>query len=500
MATREGQKVIVIGAGIGGLAAALSLRASGAEVTVFERHGHPGGKIRTRASAAGPVDTGPTVLTLRRNFESLFSEIGARLEDHIDLVAEPLLARHFWPDGSQLDLFADRAASADAVGVFAGTKASQEFRLFCDRASLLLDTFEAPVMRARRMVPRDIAARTLAGGLPVLRAMAPMRSMDAALRSAFSDSRLAQLFGRYATYVGGAPQLSPAILLLIWAAEEGGVWRIRGGMASLAGALHRLAVANGIDVQLGTPIKRLECQQGRVSGVVTDDGIRHAATAVVFNGDPAALQRGLLGIAATGAVSRRAVSPRSHSACVWAFAATPLGAPLVHHNVFFGTDPATEFGPLARGALPQDPALYVCAQDRGAGAAPNGQERFEIIMNAPPVSDTGTGWDEEETLRCHDSTIRLLSERGLHFTPAPEPRAMTTPADFARLFPGSDGSLYGRSPHGMMASFLRPTARSNLPGLYLAGGGVHPGPGIPMALLSGRHAAAAIVSDRTSTS
>jgi 1-hydroxycarotenoid 3,4-desaturase len=150
--------------------------------------------------------------------------------------------------------------------------------------------------------------------------------------------------------------------------------------------------------------------------------------------------------------------------------------------------------------MPEAPALYVCAQDRGMGAPPAGHERFEIIMNARPVTEDGPEWNEKETQECHQRMLALLSARGLRFSPEPGPETMTTPADFAQLFPASDGSLYGRSPHGMMASFRRPTAQSRLPGLYLAGGGVHPGPGIPMALTSGRHAAAAIVSGRTSTS
>jgi 1-hydroxycarotenoid 3,4-desaturase len=184
------------------------------------------------------------------------------------------------------------------------------------------------------------------------------------------------------------------------------------------------------------------------------------------------------------------------SAFVWGFAAEPHGVPLTHHNVFFCNDPKTEFGDIAAGRMPRDATLYICAQDRGGDATPTGLERFEIIMNGP----AGHQATPEEEFQCRTRTFETLRNMGLSFTPTPTPDKLTTPARFAKAFPGSDGSLYGRSPHGMMATFQRPTARTALPGLYLCGGGTHPGAGIPMACLSGKHAAAAILSDLASTS
>jgi 1-hydroxycarotenoid 3,4-desaturase len=217
---------------------------------------------------------------------------------------------------------------------------------------------------------------------------------------------------------------------------------------------------------------------------------------VVFNGDPRALATGLLGEGARPAVPSSAIEPRSLSANVWTFAARPHGPDLHHHNVFFGPDPRREFGPIADGRLPEDPTLYICAQDRGTGRNPPETERFEIIMNAPPLGPGQT----EDMEQCRTRTFRTLAAHGLTFGPEPPDTALTTPARFEALFPASLGSLYGRSPHGLTAAFARPTARSRVPGLYLAGGGTHPGAGVPMATLSGRHAAEAILTDRTSTS
>jgi 1-hydroxycarotenoid 3,4-desaturase len=487
---------VVIGAGLGGLSAALCLAHAGLDVTVIDRLGTAGGKLRAVPSAAGPVDAGPTVLTLRPVFDALFAAVDARLSDHLDLVPEPVLARHWWPDGSTLDLHADPAASEAAIQDFAGPRAAAEFRAFHQRAGRLYAAFDAPMMQAPDPDPLAVS-RAVLRHPSLIADMAPYRTLAAALAAQFRDPRLRQLFGRYATYVGGSPYESPALLALIWRAEAGGVWRAPGGMHRLAGALQCLAAAKGAHFHFDAEAGGIEIVAGAVSGVRLADGSRLPATRVVFNGDPRALATGLLGPAPRRSIPEAATEPRSLSARVWSFAATPDGAALHHHNVFFGRAPRAEFDDLAQGRIPADPTIYVCAQDRGTGLQPPGVERFEIILNSPPAAPDATP-DDTEFTRCRTRTFATLARMGLSFSTLPTRPALTTPLDFARLFPGSDGALYGRSPHGLLAPFRRPRARTALPGLYLAGGGVHPGPGMPMAALSGRHAAAAILADLTS--
>jgi 1-hydroxycarotenoid 3,4-desaturase len=491
-----GGRTVIIGSGIAGLAAALRLAHAGLPVLVLERHAAPGGKMRALPSPAGPVDAGPTVLTLRAVFDELFAEVGERLEDHVQLRRQRVLARHFWPDGSRLDLFDTEADSAEAIRAFAGARAARQFRAFSARARRLFDGFEAPVMRAPAPSLPGLV-RHVARHPGLIRQMAPLSTLDGLLRRSFDDPRLAQLFGRYATYVGGAPDRVPALLALIWQAEAAGVWAVAGGMHRLAGALAGLAQARGAEIRHGADVARIEAEGDGVRGVILADGTRLPAETVLFNGDPRALATGRLGADVAGVAPVTARAPRSLSAEVWAFAATPQGPELAHHNVFFRDDPGAEFDALAAGRLAEAPTLYVCAQDRAGGPPPAGPERFETIANAPAV--TGAH-DAQEIGQCRTRTFATLDRFGLRFSPEPEAAALTTPAGFDSLFPGSGGALYGQSPHGMMAAFRRPTARTGLPGLYLAGGGAHPGAGVPMATLSGRHAAAAILSDRTSPS
>jgi 1-hydroxycarotenoid 3,4-desaturase len=489
--------VVVIGAGMGGLAASLRLAHAGLAVTLVDAGERPGGKMRTLPSAFGPVDAGPTVLTLRAVFDDLFAAAGTALEAHLRLLPLPVLARHWWPDGSTLDLSTDREANASAIRALGGARAEADFRAFSDASAALFRAFDKPVMQ--RAVPHlPGILRAVAASPGILPWLMPGVSLRRALAARFRDPRLAQLFGRYATYVGGAPARSPAVLALIWEAEARGVWAVEGGMQRLAQVLAALAQQAGVTIRQGNA-ERIETAGGRVSAVILTGDRRLPCRMVVHAGDPAALANGLLGPATRAAIPHRAVHPRSHSAWVWAFAATPKGLPLAYHNVMFAADPHSEFDQIAKGEMPSDPSLYLCAQDR-AGALPLGPERFEIILNAPAVAADGRPRPLEEDDLCRLRTFQTFDRFGLSFDPVPQTTALTGPDRFAAMFPGSRGAIYGLSPHGLTATFRRPGARTVVPGLYLAGGGVHPGAGIPMATLSGRHAAEAIMADLASTS
>ncbi|MES2915636.1 MAG: 1-hydroxycarotenoid 3,4-desaturase CrtD [Pseudomonadota bacterium] len=490
---------VVIGAGMGGLGAAIRLAAGGCRVTVIEAADHPGGKARSRPTAAGPAPMGPTVLTLRAEVDDLFRLCGTTTEAEVALTRLPRLARHWWPGSGPLDLFPDREANIDAISAFAGAQEADGFARFDTATRVLYDAFEAPVMRAPHPDLAAIARATLRQ--PVLwPALLPGMTLDRWLARFFRDPRLRQLFGRYATYVGGRPGHTPAVLSLVWQAEAQGVWAARDGIHSVAAALARAAQRLGVRFHFATSARRITRQSGRVCLVETDQG-HHPADIVVFNGDPRALSDGLLGDAAQSALHRPPGKP-SLSAWAWSFAATPKGprAPdLIHHNLFFTADPESEFHPIGEGRMPDSPTLYLNAQDREVGITP-ATERFQIIMNAPATTPANRPDQPDEDRTCHDRTFPPLSRMGLTFSPAPGPEALTRPRDLAARFPASLGSIYGASPEGALAAFRRPVARTGLPGLYLAGGGVHPGAGVPMALLSGKQAASQALTDLTSAS
>lgn len=491
---------VIIGAGMGGLATAIRLATAGRRVLVLEAHDAPGGRARQVPSPAGPVDAGPTVLTMRWVFDDLFACAGARLEDHVTLHRQDVLARHWWPDGTTLDLHADEDASIEAVRGFSGDSAAAQFAAFSRRAATLFEAFDAPLMRAPSPSTLGLTAKVLRNPR-LIGQMAPLSTLARSLARSFDDPRLQQLFGRYATYVGGSPYQSPAVLALIWQAEAAGVHVVEGGMHALARAMERLAISLGARFEYGRAVSSI--RRTPVGFMIDTPQETIPAATIAFNGDPRALATGRLGpdVAAVAPQTRKA--ERSLSANVWSFAATPTGprgAELAHHNVFFCADPAREFDDLKAGRMPADPTLYICAEDRGTPQATPALERFEIIMNAPPLSP-GASPEAKEAETCLTRTFPTLQNHGLSFGSIPNPAAsLTGPRGFEALFPATQGSLYGQSPHGMMAAFQRPQAVTPVPGLFLCGGGTHPGAGVPMSALSGAHAAAAMLTRPTSTS
>lgn len=503
-------RVVIVGAGIGGLVTALLLAHRGLRVQVLEAAATPGGKMRQLHPGGQPVDAGPTVLTMRWIFEAIFREAGVELADVVGLRPLSVLARHAWGDGGgadRLDLFADRARSADAIGRFAGRAEAGRFLAFCDEARRVYRTLEGPYIRSPKpSVPGMIAALG-PRGLAQLTALGPLTSLASLLARRFQDPRLRQLFGRYATYCGASPWAAPATLLLVAQVEMDGVWTVNGGMHALAQAVARLATERGAEFSYGSTATEITGARGRASGVRTADGRFFEADAVVFNGDADALAHGQLGSAAQQAVPPRRATDRSLSALTACVLARAQGFPLTRHNVFFQNDYAAEFRDVFEaGRLPRAGTVYVCAQDRGDEAADPGRpERLLLLVNAPPNGDRVAA-DPLEIQTCEQTTLALLRRCGLRLDPVP-PEAgsapswqRTTPQDFSHLFPGSGGGLYGTATHGWMALFRRPGATTRLPGLVLAGGSVHPGPGVPMAAMSGLRAAETVMAHLASTS
>lgn len=344
---------------------------------------------------------------------------------------------------------------------------------------MLFDAFDAPVIRARPPGPLGVVAALAGHAVALTRAMAPLTTLWGVLGRSFHDPRLRQPFRRHAPYVGGSPMLSPALLMLVWRSEAAGVWTVAGGIWR-----------RGADLRCNARVTRIMAEGGRASGVELADGTRIAADAVIFNGDPSALGAGLLGPEAMRAAKAVAPKHRSLSACVRAFSAEATGFALIRHTVFFGDDI------FARRRPPRDPAVSVCAQDRPGRDAPRplGPERFEITMNAPAEGDRtpcrrGTSIDASS----QHSTDWRRRACGCRCGPDRRPRRRSKPC-----FRGRGARFTGAIRTGRWRRFsARPRDRSCRVCIWRSG--THPGPGAPMATLSGRHAAEAMLPDLAST-
>lgn len=478
-------RAVVIGAGMGGLCAAFTLQSSGVATTLVERQPTLGGKARNLDVGGAAVPGGPTVLTMRDVFDRLFAVAGERLDEHVRLTPLETLAHHRWSATETLDLFRDVERSAEAVRAFAGTAEADGYRRFVADAARVYATVEAPFIRSPKP---DLIALAKATGPFGAYKIKPFDTLWSALGRHFRDGRLRQLFGRYSTYVGSSPFAAPATLMLVAHVEQRGVYAIEGGVAAIAEAIAAGFLRRGGTVLTGTEAREIVIRNGAAVAVATDR-MTLPADAVVVNSDVAALAAGHLGRAAGGLAAEVRPASRTLSAVTFAGIARPNVA-LGTHTVAFGRDYPAEFDALfGRRTMPDDPTIYVCAPDEAGADVP---QKILVVMNAPANGDSAP-YDEKDIARCQEQATATLRRSGI--TLEFEAVRATTPRDFAAMLPATGGALYGRASHGWTASFQRPAIRTRVRGLYLAGGSVHPGPGVPMASLSGRIAAACLITD-----
>lgn len=495
---RSRNRTVVIGAGVAGLSASMLLAHSGDEVILFDSLEAPGGKMRQISSSIGGIDSGPTVFTMKYVFEELFDKVGEDFTSSVKIDKAEILARHAWNQDGIFDLFASREQSTQAINEFFGSENAKGYQKFCTDAGNIFLSLKDTFIGGQRPGPIELGRRIGLLNMSELWQLQPFTTLMKRLRSYFPDPRLQQLFGRYSTYVGSSPYQAPATLALIAHVEQEGVWTIKGGMHALACAMATSAQKAGCKINYGQSVDKILVEGGKVGGVLTSQGNLVPANRVLFCGDVSALARGLV----TGTeMLPTAVKPekRSLSAITWSLESKSNDFPLHRHNVFFSSDYEKEFKSIFVGKEPPtNPTVYVCAQDRcdTPGALTQETERLLCLINAPANGDTHE-MTAEETEICERNMTATLNQCGLSLKPTS--KTITTPAQFNRMFPGSGGALYGRASHGWMASFARAGSKTKVPGLYLAGGSVHPGPGVPMATRSGMLAAEQMLKDHVST-
>lgn len=490
--------VVVVGAGVGGLAAAIHLGAAGHEVTVVERLDGIGGKLAERRAQGFAWETGPSLLTLPTVFDELASVAGRRLEDLVELVRLDPICRYRFADGSTLDHRAGLGDAAEAAEVLS-PGAGEEWRNFMDHAGSVWEVAErtffagpmaSPLRLLRRMrSPRDLAA------------IDPLRTLHARAAASFADPRLVQYVDRYATYSGSSPFAAPATLSCIPHIEQHhGAWYVMGGLGRLADALGQLAVDVGVSIRTRCDVASLVSDGSRASGVRLADGEVVAADAVVADVDALHLFRDL--VRSPRGRRRAERAPRSSSAFVLLLGVEGRTPGLTHHNVSFSADYADEFASLFdRGEPAPDPTVYVAASSiTDPAQAPAGHENWFVLVNAPSFA-TKRGPDaephsaEQAYAGYGDHVLEVMAGRGWDLAGRIVHREEITPADIARRYRTPGGSIYGTSSNGPMAAFLRPGNRGPLDRLYLCGGSSHPGGGLPLVAVSGRIAAELALAD-----
>ncbi|MEM9250971.1 MAG: phytoene desaturase family protein [Planctomycetota bacterium] len=492
---------VVIGSGLAGLSAACTLAARGRKVTVLEKNPWLGGKAAVLNQDGYRFDMGPTILTMPRVLERVFEEADRDISDYLDLRRLDPQWRCFFDEqmgGGVLDL---RESVADMQQVIrehgnghgeATANAYADFIKYTERLHRISDEFF--FWKSVGGIG-DIFDPSNTFNLSTLSDVLSMRmgkSFAGTIRKYIKDDRLAQLIDHFTQYVGSSPFASPAILCSIASMQVNeGVWYPIGGTRAVPEALSKLAGELGVELRTSVDVNRLEIERDRVVAVHTEDGERIACDSVVSNMDAVRTHRELIG----GAIGERFNAKREYepacSGVVLYLGLKERYEHTAHHNFVFSRDPHEEFHAIYDlGEPAPDPTCYLaCPSHTETDVAPEGGEALYVLVHTPFMRPRHDWTPSGELFTTYRQTIldKLKRTAGMEDI---EDRIATeahlTPRDIHNRYRVLNGAIYGLASHGKWTGAFKPANHSTVVrGLYLAGGAAHPGPGMPMVLMSG---------------
>ena len=492
-------RVGVIGSGLAGLSAACTLAARGHAVEVFEKNPWLGGKAAQLREEGFRFDMGPTILIQPSVLRKIFSEANRKLEDYLTMVRLDPQWRCFFEDGKVMDLRDDEdAMAAEFEGIWPGMgkgykkflEASKQLHSISDRFFFwrsigsirdTLDVGGAFDIKVLRDVMRMRLGRTVAG----------------TIREFIPDANTAQMLDHFVQYVGSSPDASPAILCAIGHMQmEEGIWYPKGGTRAVPEALVKLATELGVVFHTSLGVASIQTDAPwhggsaarTVTGLVTDDGQVRRFDAVVSNSDAVRTHRELVGGAAAKHFDEKRNYEPACSGVVLYLGLNKRYEHLAHHDFVFSRDAHEEFHHIYDlGEPAPDPTCYLASTGAtDPNSAPEGGDALYVLVHTPylrPHHD----WTKifpayrqvildklKRTAGLTDIEDRIVYESAL------------TPKDIHERYRVLNGAIYGISSHGMFQGAFKPANKSKeLDGLYLAGGAAHPGPGMPMVMMSG---------------
>ncbi|MBA3694226.1 MAG: phytoene desaturase [Acidobacteria bacterium] len=484
------KKIIIIGAGLGGLAAAVRLAKSGFDVTVLEKNETVGGKVNFVEAGGYKFDTGASLLTMRHVFEDLFTFAEKRLEDYLDLTSLDPICRYFWTDGITLDASPDLQKTENEIEKFAPQDVENFHKYLSDSKQKYQIAEKTFLARSLNDLPKLLRPKYLKD----LLAISSLKTLDAHNKNYFRSPKLQQLFNRFATYNGSSPYRTPATFALVPFVEFGlGAWYVRGGIYEIPKALAKLAREFNVKIRTNCAVEKIVIENRKAVGVRLENGEIQHADFVIANSDAIKTYRNLI----DKSFFNKKLDARepSCSGFVLLLGTNKKFPSLAHHNIFFSDNYKAEFDALFVDLRPaQNPTIYVCAASKtDETQSPENCENLFVLINAPYMSDK-TDWSSEAK-PYRDLIIKKLEKFGLEdLEKSIEFEQIITPADFENRYRTNRGSIYGVSSNGIFSAFLRvPNRARKIKNLYFVGGATHPGGGMPLVLLSGKMASELIL-------
>jgi len=493
-------KVIVIGAGIGGMSAAARLAKSGHDVTVFESSDCTGGKCRTKWIGDYAFDTGPSLLTLPAVYRDLFLKTGKRIEHVLEIEPVDPAFEYNFADKTKLT-FPNLSLKGicDSIESVLGKTAGDEWHNLMQRAEHMWDVSRGPFIESELKSIRSLIAKK--GLLPDLRVIAPYLSLRKLTSKYTKNPYLSKIVDRYATYSGSDPRKVPAVLLTIAFVESSfGAWHIKGGIGQLAVALETRCRELGVKFELNSSVTKINHDSKSATGVTVGDNT-HIADFVVANADSEIVYNKLLSPDLKLVKSERTKLAKSTKSLagfslLLGLNNSKLSGPvprMPHHSIYFPQDYDAEFDDIFEKKNPvNDPTIYICAPHDSKMVKGENLEAWSILINAPR-HEPGSGWDWNQGSEIYAAKIiAKLDELGLRVSERLEVMEFETPADLENSVSAPGGSIYGTSSNGARSAFMRAKNTSPLKNLYCVGGSAHPGGGLPLVGISAEIVAEAI--------
>lgn len=477
-------KAVIIGSGIGGIAAAIRLAVKGYEVKVLEAFEQPGGKLNELRMGGYRFDMGPSLFTLPEEVNALFALAGEKVEDHFAYEPLEVITKYFYPDGSTITAWqeVERLAEEIEEKTLDDAATFTSFLKYSERIyDLTKDTFLFRSLHKADTYWTPEVRRALFN----VHQLDLMRTMHQAIAAKFKDPRLVQLFDRYATYNGSNPYQAPATLNVIPHLEHNiGAFFPKKGMYDITRSLVALAERQGVTFHYQMPARRILHKGGRVKGVETPDQV-WPADVVVSDVDVTKIYEKLL---PDVKIARRYMNqPKSSSAMIFYWGMDRTFPKLDLHNIFFTSDYQKEFNQIFKEkGFNADPTVYVFISSKVVeGDAPAEGENWFVMINVP--HDTGQDWEQLIAQERKAIQQRLSNQLGVDVATHITCEHVLDPRGIEQRTSSHLGALYGNSSNNKFAAFLRhPNFSRKVRGLYFTGGSVHPGGGIPLCLASAK--------------
>ena len=474
----------IIGAGVSGIAASIRMRTKGYAVTVFEANAFPGGKLSSESNEGYRFDMGPSVFTMPEYVDELFQLAGKNPRDYYQYRQLDPVYHYFFEDGSTLDAYHGKEAFAEKIAA-QSTDSKEAILAYLDKAAVMYDLTEEVFLQNSLHKFRNFLTRPVMKGLLNFGKIGAFDTMHGANSKAFKDERLVKLFNRYATYNGSSPYLAPATLNVISHVEIGkGAYFPEGGMVTITNALVQLAKDIGVDFRFSTPVEEIMVENNAATGIRTPQGTQ-PFDVVISNMDVYNSYRKLLPNAKHP--KKTLQQPKSSSGIIFYWGIRQEFPQLGLHNILFSENYEEEFDTIfSKKAIYHDPTIYLNITSKYSPEdAPAGCENWFSFINVP--NNSGQDWDAfvNEAREAMITKINRMLKTDIRPLIASE--MVFDPRVIEKRTSSAFGAIYGNSSNNKFAAFLRhPNFSKQISNLYFCGGSVHPGPSIPLCLLSAK--------------